>query len=486
LATLWAPVVAVVVQVAHVVAIQPWMLDDAFIFFRYAENLAAGHGPVYNPGERVEGYTSFLWVVLLAVGHACGGDTLIVALVLGGACAIACIALVWQAPRWLPDVDWETAAWAAVLVGTFGGFTPWATSGMEVSLFAAAITGFAFMACNERVAAILLGATGALLVMTRPEGLLVAAFFFVRRVWRRRNLRDASLLALGFLLLFAPWFIWRWLYYGYPLPNTFYAKVGSTWAQVARGAQYAGRFLFAAAPLTGFVVVALVMKRWRTAAGRLSFLPWLFAFYGAAVILLGGDVMPAFRFFAPMVPLLALAATLAARALFVPRNATLVLALSAAWGVGTMRWSPDIHDHIRDDLVAEIGQIAGLWLRDHARPDAVLATNTAGTVAYYSGLRTIDMFGLNDTHIAHRHMPEMGRGPAGHEKFDGRYVASRHPDWVQFGTSIGSEAPAFPGDLELYRTMEFQENYVPRTVRLDSRRGRFTLYLYERQPNAAR
>ena len=53
--------VAMVTLTVHSLIIQPWMLDDAFISFRYAENWVSGHGPVYNAGERVEGYTNFLW-----------------------------------------------------------------------------------------------------------------------------------------------------------------------------------------------------------------------------------------------------------------------------------------------------------------------------------------------------------------------------------------------------------------------------------------
>ena len=48
--------------------------DDAFISFRYARNLAEGHGLVWNPGEAVEGYTNFLWVVLMAAGIGAGAE----------------------------------------------------------------------------------------------------------------------------------------------------------------------------------------------------------------------------------------------------------------------------------------------------------------------------------------------------------------------------------------------------------------------------
>ena len=47
--------------------------EDAFITYRYALNLASGHGPVFNIGERVEGYSCFLWMVLLALSHSISG-----------------------------------------------------------------------------------------------------------------------------------------------------------------------------------------------------------------------------------------------------------------------------------------------------------------------------------------------------------------------------------------------------------------------------
>ena len=50
------------------------ILDDAFISFRYAENLVNGHGLVFNPGERVEGYTNFLWVIFSTIPIALGLD----------------------------------------------------------------------------------------------------------------------------------------------------------------------------------------------------------------------------------------------------------------------------------------------------------------------------------------------------------------------------------------------------------------------------
>ena len=84
---------AVVVLVAHNVATQPWTLDDAYISFRYAENLVAGDGLVFNPGERVEGYTNFLWVMGVAALNLVGLGSVEAAKLMGAVCTISLMAM---------------------------------------------------------------------------------------------------------------------------------------------------------------------------------------------------------------------------------------------------------------------------------------------------------------------------------------------------------------------------------------------------------
>ena len=62
-----------------------YTVDDAYISYRYAENAAKGLGFVFNPGERVEGFTNFLWTLLLAVAFKLGADTVIASKILGAA-----------------------------------------------------------------------------------------------------------------------------------------------------------------------------------------------------------------------------------------------------------------------------------------------------------------------------------------------------------------------------------------------------------------
>lgn len=62
---------------------QRYITDDGFISFRYAQNLANGHGLVYNIGERVEGYTNFLWVLLMSVSFPLNLDIMMFSHVIG-------------------------------------------------------------------------------------------------------------------------------------------------------------------------------------------------------------------------------------------------------------------------------------------------------------------------------------------------------------------------------------------------------------------
>ena len=60
-----------------------WVCDDAFISFRYAQNLVRGNGLVYNLGERVKGYANLLWTVAMAAGMWAGLDAVMLSKILG-------------------------------------------------------------------------------------------------------------------------------------------------------------------------------------------------------------------------------------------------------------------------------------------------------------------------------------------------------------------------------------------------------------------
>src|SRR5438067_2358346 len=103
--------------------------DDAFITFRYADNIAAGHGAVFNLGERVEGPADFLWLVLVTLPKALFGlDVATVALVLSTTCVLGCVVLAYQ-------LGGRFGLLAAVLTAGFSGLAAYGLAGTEMPLF---------------------------------------------------------------------------------------------------------------------------------------------------------------------------------------------------------------------------------------------------------------------------------------------------------------------------------------------------------------
>jgi hypothetical protein len=443
-----------------------WTVDDAYIAYRYAENLARGWGPVYNPGEWVEGYTSVAWVVALAGLHAIGLPTEWVGKGLGELCAIAIPLTLLGAPRWAP-IGPRGAAAAALMAGTSGVIVGWAAGGLEVTA-GALVTLVAWWGhlAGKRWAPIV----AALCPLVRPELLLVPLVMLADHVVAR-GVREAGALALALAVLVGGSEAFRLWAYGWPLPNTFYAKVGATGEQVRRGLEYLAGWLATGGAL---VLVALAGVRglpraWWPVVG------WGILHVGF-VVAVGGDALPAWRFFAPIVPV---AALLGGRALerVHPRGEWLAVAVAAVHLAG-IALDPQQAPKMGRDAISANGREAGLWLAANFPPDTVIATNTAGSVPYFSGFVSIDMLGLCDAHIAHTTPPDMGARMAGHEKGDGAYVLSREPDLVLFGAALGRKDPVFRSDRELDASPEFHRLYALEEHRLPSGKK---LVLWRRQ-----
>jgi len=159
------------------------LIDDAYISFRYARNLLEGHGLVFNPGERVEGYTNFLWVMLLAGARVLGVGFETASRVLGAGCGLLTVAVLADlAPRADRRPPWSVLLAPALFVA---GLVPlmWAVHGLETALFTLLLA-LAFRADIRGLAegrirpasAVWLG----LASLTRPEG---TALFVARLAW---------------------------------------------------------------------------------------------------------------------------------------------------------------------------------------------------------------------------------------------------------------------------------------------------------------
>jgi len=283
----WLPALAgVVFFVAHNVNFQPWTLDDAFITFRYSENLAQGLGPVYNAGDRVEGYTNFLWMFILAGANRVGADTVMAAKLLGFLCASTTFFLLAAAHRIVPGIPQRVACIAALLAGTSPIISRWGMSSMGVPLLELLLVSAGLLHLRERAgasrnalaSAVSIGVLCAMAMMTRPNGALLFGVLALDRLWmllrdpggpRRSRMQGLLVFAGTFVLLYGSYYGWRFSYYGWPLPNTFYVKVGASGAQLLRGVFYLAQFIFICWYLLLALFVALA-PRMRPAGGHLS------------------------------------------------------------------------------------------------------------------------------------------------------------------------------------------------------------------------
>lgn len=305
-----------------------FLCDDAYIAFRYVSNAHDGNGLVWNvePFAPVEGYTCFLWVMVLWAAWSwfdvAPPESANVVAIVFGLCLLAVTAV---AAARIRDRSGRPLSVLAVLLGllfvaTNRTFLTWWTSGLETSLFNLAFVSWVVLAFRRserrRVGWLVLWSTAAAVAaLTRPDGLLLVcatAAVAVVTVVRGGMRALPAMLSMAPLAAVAAHVIWRRSYYGEWLPNTYYAKVTEPWPEA--GARFLGCFLLEHGawlwpPLVLlWVVVELVRGPGKAIRGLADNLPGLAA-VGALlfhlayyVIRVGGDPFE-YRVFSHLVPL---------------------------------------------------------------------------------------------------------------------------------------------------------------------------------------
>lgn len=434
-----------------------FIADDAFISFRYARNLSRGWGLVFNPGERVEGYTNFLLVVILAGLNRAGADIVragrVISLVAGCA-VVALTGLI--ARRAAPDNRWGPVA-AASLVAVNPFVAVWGAAGLETTMFGALLLAMALplvgvAPSRERFLASSLWAL--LLAMTRPEGvalygvLTATILLSPQRASARQRLSLVVPGVLMFVTAGGAYFLWRWHYFGELLPNTYAAKGALSLTQVVLGASYVVAF-FGNVFVSASVPFAIEGGRvtWRNA-------PLLSVLLVAAVLIPigeGGDGPPMYRFLVPAVPL-----SCALTALGLTGRSVQALKPPARWlfpafltGVFVAlsffpRHDEQYNRYLRQrDYEIPRWRAVGLALHRALPQDAMISAVPIGAVGWYSDLPVVDMLGLTDRTIAQRAI-DPSITWEGHQKHDGAYVVARRPAALLLGNVFVDESAAPP------------------------------------------
>jgi len=402
--------------------------DDAFISFQYARNLAEGNGLTFNPGERVEGYTNFLWTLLISAGISVGLDPVVWSYVLGLSFFAGSLIVTYRLTTELSGVA-GAGLLACGLLGSNFTFNAYATGGLETQMQAFLVVlgvSLSRRATQASGPTILLPAAAStvygLAVLTRLDsvvclllpGLLVLAHLLRNADGHGLRAARVAALCVPATLLVAPWLAWKLSYYGDVLPNTFYVKVSSA-ASLVRGGHYVYRF-FATYWLLPLAAFALVARPGRVIAvlrrGRPPWGPTLVAtvlLWCAYVAFVGGDFME-FRFMVPILPIVMALLSWCLVEVVEDRRARAaavavvllgsVLHAATFWGVRDIESIRSLAIHMEPD--GGDWDEVGRTLAEHFEPggEVVIAVGPAGEIPYYSRLRTVDMRGLIDPWVA--------------------------------------------------------------------------------------
>jgi len=469
------------------------LFDDAMISMRYAWNFAHGQGLVFNPGERVEGYTNLLMTLIMALTIVLlGKHGSIVAIQLFGLlCLLAGGWLTWQIGRALhpyrPGRHGHLAAALSVgLLFTCYPLAYWALMGMETGLLTVLLLAatLAALRYEDTLAppylwgmAVALG----LAYLTRPDSALVALWLFLYLLWRHfasprprkpgRRLLFAAALYGAFI---AGMSLFRWLYYGQLLPNTYVLKMTGMPLDVrlANGWGFVQPYLQTHAPLYALAALSLLLPGRRRQKLLLFTIPLILLAYS---IWVGGDPWPYWRFTAPGSPLLFVLVADLCVTLWAKLRAArpspgswpgrlLRRSLYVAWWTlvlllpltGNGAFLPEAFFQQAPYQVDgnRFNVNRSLAIRHLTRPDATVGVFGAGVIPYFSERPAIDFFGKADPRIAGL-PPDLSGAVSwagmfsvpGHNKVDLEYsIKTRQPTYIEAARSGSQDLTAWASD----------------------------------------
>jgi hypothetical protein len=437
--------------------------DDAYIFLRYAQHLAAGDGLSFNSGEPSIGVTSILWVLVLAsVRWLTGADVMVLAQILG-ACAFGVGLAVMTRTVESDGQPATVARLAGVITALSPVFVCQVVSGMEVglnmALVAVAIAGL------DRGLTLSGVATG-LAFLTRPDNALLAPVLAVFR--QRARWRAAVILSMFVVVFGVPWILYCYHFAGTLLPPTRNGKLlvfmPGWYGLTAR--QFAGLSPLARVAFTGRVLlrVAAIFTQgqarslllWMallpfgvTRVGRKLRAPLaLFALSALAYAL--AFPLVKLRYFVHLLPWLVPVALVAVHRLAPARTRGVVLAAIVLLHVGlTVRAWPRYRAWVACEGTKTL---AGQWLAAHTTPGAHLAMEPIGAIGYHSRRYIIDLGGLITSDV----WPVIDRGPAFDPSALSTYLRRHHADYLidsVNGPWAGRLSRALPDSLHLTATI---------------------------------
>lgn len=373
----------------------PESIDDAYITLRYSKNLILGNGPVFNIGERVEGYSNFSWMVLLATLGWIGVPMEMAMKFLSMASGLGVLALVWKlsANNFKSDLAISSPV---ILLGVSSFFAVWAVDGLETMFYTMLLTSLVYTLTTDRANTLLIGIIASLVALTRPEGIMFSLIAVICLAFQKRFV--SSLKTLALLAVFAGGYeLFRLHYFGEFVSNTALAKVHASFDKSLEGLWY----LLAYNAKSGYLMLpsALIGAAAFIKNARLR-IPIIFVLAQILFLMIsGGDFMYAYRFIIPVMPCIALLCASAIDILCVRVNR--VVALLALIVIATCQaysqysFLPGKHLGF-DNLTFRTAPHFAIaeFLAQRSGPNDWILLSEAGIIPFYIDAKVRDYLGL--------------------------------------------------------------------------------------------
>lgn len=440
----------------------PHGADDPWITYRYAENLAAGRGWVYNLGERVMGNSTPLYTLLLAGARLLGLSVPLVSWVIGFLGLLAAPLLLFLLVRRLHSE--AAGVLAAGLLASAQLFHRVATYGMETPLYVVLILAafLAYASGRELLAAALAAAC----LLTRLDGAAVGVSLMAAHLATRRTFPWRA--AVVYVAIAAPWFVFAQAYFDSLVPNSMIAKRLHTQHTMLG---WMPRWL-AQEPRAPLALIGLVaaIRAGRARPATVAVGIWGVA-YAAAYSL--SSIQRYDWYQTPLLAGLAGGAAIGVVAL-----AGLARSRRAAWSVAVALTAVlMLPDGIRTarrlggDLgplgVEQLRFAAAHWLRDSLPPGEPLAVGGIGMVGYFTGRQIYDAMGLVTPGSMRIEEPIPDPRLVPYPRFLPAVIADHRPRYVfdAFWLPPGRDMPDFmQGQYEIVREWRGSNPRWPRFI----------------------
>lgn len=433
-------------------------LDDAYISFRYIDRLYDGHGLSWNDNYYVQGYSNLLWVLILFLGKFIISNIYYITIIINFASFLFISYFIYNKTIDRTK-DIEYGVLFLVSISTLN-YIVWITSGLESILFSTII--FFILYFTEKATTeynikyiYYIGTLSTISILLRLDGFIIPVLCTIYIIYKN-DFNKASLYLITYLLFILLSLIaWQYLYYGFPLPNTYYVKVSGNILERI----YVGLFWLCYSMIIYglmFFPIVQVYEYLKTRKINIYFLYTIFII--AYYLFIGSDSLRD-RFFLlfPILGATSYINLIQKHGKTVLRLSMLLIILINLLVISVFLFQFQIYKSDNYLNNYSYWKELGIFLGEHYDKNTLIATDGAGNIPYFSNLPTIDMLGLNDINIAHKDYTN--KFAPGHSKYDANYIVSKNPNLIMTWIDINQNLK-FGFNKDFYTKNNYKLRYL--------------------------